>query len=589
MNNIIANINLYDLALFENISVRTINICEFNGLTDINKIINYYYEYGNFLNLKNCGLKTNEELIKLCKKYTDTKQSKKKTEPKTEENPNNLIEIIDKLTSLQKAIINFHIAFQYRQLSYKTSNALYLKIANTINLESLKRYVFSNPMFNITDNRYIGKMTEYELNLFLKEIKNLIYNVSKYSQLDSKIGLLNSYFKLLFSNTKIEISKNYDINDFANGIPIFKTINLLIENDYIFNDKEKQIFKNTIAFYQNSKNITFKSICQNVALSRERIRQIRNNIFFKFEKYFSFISQFDIENINLYNLDTKRPILKTDNKYLKKISDTESVNFNLFFINRILSVLFKSSYTLVGDDTNQVLEARTNNSYTWISTYLVSKELCSIFDFDAMVKDCNIRLSEKINNEYSIEFNTYLLDFQKTNNLINKNEIALVAKQILNNEFGIEIDNKITFKRNTYISISEYAFEALTILDKPSKIDAIYNEVLKSHPNFKHEKISIINAIHRSDKFIIFGRTGIYALKNWENEKNIRGGTIRDIVYEYLQKHTGPKHITDITEFVNKYRKTNIHNVHYNIYSDNSGRFIKHPNRHIGLANTQNK
>ena len=58
----------------EKLSVRTLNVCRYNGLTNLLNILIYFREKGNFLNLRNCGKLSNEELKILCFKYPDFKK-----------------------------------------------------------------------------------------------------------------------------------------------------------------------------------------------------------------------------------------------------------------------------------------------------------------------------------------------------------------------------------------------------------------------------------------------------------------------------------------------------------------------------------
>ena len=82
-------------------------------------------------------------------------------------------------------------------------------------------------------------------------------------------------------------------------------------------------------------------------------------------------------------------------------------------------------------------------------------------------------------------------------------------------------------------------------------------------------------SINSCKEIIFFGRTSTYGLKRWEKENPlIKGGTIRDIVEEYLLKFEEPKHISEIIIYVNKFRNTNERNIITNLLLDKSGRFI---------------
>jgi hypothetical protein len=87
------------------------------------------------------------------------------------------------------------------------------------------------------------------------------------------------------------------------------------------------------------------------------------------------------------------------------------------------------------------------------------------------------------------------------------------------------------------------------------------------------------------EKFIYFGRTSTYGLRIWEDQKEgIKGGTIKNLVEEYLDSQDGPRRITDILNYVNQYRKTNEKNVITNLKIDNTGKFIFYKGEVVGLA-----
>lgn len=90
----------------------------------------------------------------------------------------------------------------------------------------------------------------------------------------------------------------------------------------------------------------------------------------------------------------------------------------------------------------------------------------------------------------------------------------------------------------------------------------------------------------RKNGFVPVGRKSVFGLKKWENElENFKGGTIRDIVEEYLTLFSTPKHISSITEYVLKYRpKSSQYSILQNLKLDESGLYIFYKKSHIGLA-----
>lgn len=65
------NYHLIELKIAEGLSERAKNICLDNGFDSLFKVLDYYIEHGSFAELRNCGKKTNEELVEMAQKYLE--------------------------------------------------------------------------------------------------------------------------------------------------------------------------------------------------------------------------------------------------------------------------------------------------------------------------------------------------------------------------------------------------------------------------------------------------------------------------------------------------------------------------------------
>ena len=184
-------------------------------------------------------------------------------------------------------------------------------------------------------------------------------------------------------------------------------------------------------------------------------------------------------------------------------------------------------------------------------------------------------INEKIEESYSFNFKSYLYKFLTKNNIDILNIAFPIAEKIVNDEFEIYLDleENITFKRNTIKLTYKYAYEALEQLGKPSKVKEIFEKVLELHPNYNTEEAKVRVSMKRKNGFVPIGRKSVFGLKKWEKElDNFKGGTIRNIVEEYLSQFTEPKKILDITNHVLKYRpKSNQYSILQNLKLDVSG------------------
>ncbi len=367
--------------------------------------------------------------------------------------------------------------------------------------------------------------------------------------------MLNTFLIKQFSvnlDTLNLIGANYD---FSNGIPVFKTIHYLINNGYIYKKKKKMVFNNSLKFFNENIPKTLYNTSEKIGLTRERIRQIRREILNNMSQDFSFFTNFKERDLNLYNLDLNANIIDIDQELVEQISNVESVQYNKFFINRIFSIILHKKYKMVYNEKNVLFKTakRAYNNYNPI--YLISKPIYSVFNFGKMIDDISSRLSKKIYKEYKFNFQTYLLNFQKTNYSKYFNEIFHISKYIFK-KFNVVINkNNIIFKQNGYKLVTDYIYEILDTAQKPLSVYEIFEILDRAHPGASKSAFALRGSCQREPRLICFGRCSTYGLGSWEQEyDNIKGGTMHDIAEDFLLKFNTPKHIDDIIEYVKLYR-----------------------------------
>jgi hypothetical protein len=582
------NIELQDLIYKEKLSVRTTNVCEYNFLTDIKSILKYYATNENFLKLRNCGKKSNEELIGICKKYENLNFYEKHTYITAKpENP--LIKKIDKLTTKQKAVLNNIIYSKFNQLSVRSKNALSLLLQDSITVRAIKEEFFEIENYDFKKIKNVGELTEKEIETFTNEVKELIELVSLFEDNEILREFFNSYLIKNYQVSHDTINKIGRDYDFSLGYPIFKTIYHLVDGEYLLDEKENAIFFGLLNFFYGSEPPLIKDFKSELKLTRERFRQIRNKTLKKFPNiiYGLFNLELNYENLNTYQISLDDEFINLKEENVLEINGNENVNFNSQFITYIFSILLKDTHDLIGNAENVFFNKKTGNQHYWNNLYLIRKDLTWIFDFEKLIEDVYFRISEKIEEDYKFYFQSYLLNFQNENCISKLDTITTISETLLFSEFELTIDleENIVFKRNTFKQVYEYAYEALEKLGVPSKVDVICKKVRELYPDYKTDEDSIRASMQRKTGFVPFGRTSVYGLKVWEAEKDIRGGTIRDIAEEFLMKYSEPKHIDDITDFVNMYRNTNAKNIYANLKMEENNRFEFYTGLKIGLKN----
>lgn len=582
MNEEIININLSELADKEEMTVRAFNTLNYNGLDTLEKIIFYYNENGHFRNLRNCGRKSNDELIDICLKYKNFFVVEK-----TDESKNKLEETINNLNFRQKTIINSFIKTATNNLSVRSYNALEKLLNKTFTVKNLYSHIFKDKNFDFKVVRNVGEKSIQELRQFKNDIFEYIKLVSLFENEDD---LETEYYNSLLIKyfPSIGIDKRINIFNENNEIKIFSLIQQLLDNLQIFKERELIIFKNVFNYFTDFQYKQLDDIAPLIDLTRERTRQLREKIFKNLDIHFKFITSFKIDFKALYNINTDTNLITIKDEIVEKINREENNKFNKLFVTKIISIYFKHIYQIIGREKDLLFLKNKNKRFVndWKTTYLISIDLTTTFDFEKFANDVFNRLNNRITDTYSFYFQSYLLKFFKSKDYTQIDEVTTVCQQLIFEEFSLvlDIDENIVFHRNIHKSVHEYAFEILTEIQEPATVNEIFHKVVEKYPDYECSQESLRASMQRKRGFIIFGRTSTYGLKIWEEKySDIKGGTIRDIVFEFLNNHSEPKHIDEITQYVNKYRDTNSKNIYYNIRIEENNRFLFFQNHLIGL------
>lgn len=565
----------------EGISVRSYHICKYNELHSLLDLKKYYYENKSFKKLHNCGTKSNIELIEICNKYQGEYTDRLEREVKKE---NSLKNIIPSLTRTQREVINSFIFVNTDSLSVRSKNAISLHLKGNLKIKNFAEKILLLERFDVKELKNIGAKSVLELETYISIIKDFIFEVNESNNERHLIALKNKF--LIQRTFSIPLVPNHILESES----IFSLTNFLLEYDAFFDETQTTIVKKALKLYNNQKELTLDEIAEQVDLSRERVRQIRKLCLDELFNKLLFISNFNDDLFQNYCIDIESSYIEIDVDVLEKINNSNNTNFSKEFITYILSAYLESNFTLVGncEDVLQPKYFNARNRHNWKNFYLVDKKLASEIDFTSLTNDISNRISDRIVESYSFNFKSYLSKFLTNNNIHILDLLFPICEKIINDEFEIylDLDENLIFNRNTNKQVHEYAYEALEQLGKPSKVKEIFEKVIDLHPNYDTDEAKIRASMKRKNGFVPIGRKSVFGLKKWENElENFKGGTIRDIVEEYLMLFSIPKHISDITEHVLKYRpKSNQYSILQNLKLDESGLYIFFKGSHIGLT-----
>ena len=244
----------------EKISVRSYHICMYNNLYTINDLNEYYIKHKSFSQLRNCGIKSNLELIKICidnqGEYYALNQKIKKE--------NNLESIIADLSRIQRDTINSFIFININDLSVRSKNAINFVLSKNLKIKNFAKQILLNENFDSKNIKNIGAKSIIELNNFITNVKDFLIEISHSKDDKYLISLKNKFLiQKTFSITKVPI-------EILESESIFLFTNFLINQEILFDKNRNFIFVNAIKIYHNQSDISLEDIALEADISRER-------------------------------------------------------------------------------------------------------------------------------------------------------------------------------------------------------------------------------------------------------------------------------------------------------------------------------
>lgn len=480
---------------------------------------------------------------------------------------------VSQLNNENRLIVNNFILSLTSKLSVRSYNAICNFLENRFDITVMTDKILMHDDFNFSVLKNVGRRSIPELEDYINKIKEFTINV-----------LLEPH---IFSENIQENNIADQTSLFNMSINIYELVDRLINEFKLLNQTETFIFKHTHNLYIDNKFLTLDEISEIILKTPERIRQIREKLLNKFRNGITSLKQNDKSVLSRYNLDLNEKFIIITDDICRNINLLDQTNFSKEFMTFILSVSLESEFTLIGGlEAIQLKRVRRSNFlHEWKSIYLVKNELFKIFDFNKFIDDVELRISEKIIEDYKFNFKSYLSNFSFEMSKSISVELVSFCEQLLNEEFSIflNINEDIIFERNTFKTVHEYAREALEDIGVPAHKDLIEKRIKELYPNF--DKTISSTSLKREYGFVPFGRSSVFGLKKWELEnKTIKGGTIRDIVEEFLMDKSDPIHIKEISDYVLQYRpESNLKSIIHNIKMEDNNRFLFFKNSLIGL------
>lgn len=621
------------------ISIRSANCCLREGLDNFYKIFLYFEENGSFTNkkIRNAGLRTCQELDELC------------------------TNIIPRLKKREQHGVDKHISdvlALIRELSEEEREML-LSLANLIvdpvreRAAEIEKLVKSNPLDAIAHNLIGAKdiisfLDESQLvsleNIFLKQIEK--YTVRTQNRL-KLVGIKDFILDYLFESDKMllnigglgkkslveavelkdvirynllkqimlpedeltwfnlihnknEIFQNEFVSDFYQEnkhFPMFWILEQMLINQ---NEREINILIDTFPIFQNSQPNTLKEVADKYDISRERVRQIRNNTYNKtFEITNDVTERRKNCNLNKYTeiIQNKSDweylltlfegvnVITQENAFFFEQIKKEQSNLSVEFVRLVIANVFRDVFIFYGNDFDI-----NNRGFFWKSKYLIRRAYTVFFDFEKMREEFENILIEN-ETEFLLDIEIYIsnsqcwkiFDYDKINSIVD------ITKIMLLHEFGLysdEIHGQIKIPANKEKKPINVVYDILKQNERPMHLMEIFSEFKSLLPKHKYtienNPDKLRPSLQRHEDITFVNRKSVYTLKEW---KHIPKGTIRNKIVEFLDKKDIPQTVESITDYVNLSFQTAQKNVHSSMHSGKY--FVQFKGNLFGLKSKQ--
>jgi hypothetical protein len=116
-----------------------------------------------FLRIRNCGLRSNIELVNVCNKYNKYFfKPQVESTPETQNNP--VLDKVNLFSIKQKSIVNNLIEIQIRNLTNRSRAGLMHYLNSDITLKNFALIIY-DPYYKIQNIKNVGVLSEIEINL----------------------------------------------------------------------------------------------------------------------------------------------------------------------------------------------------------------------------------------------------------------------------------------------------------------------------------------------------------------------------------------------------------------------------------------
>ena len=579
------------------LSVRSYNVCLHNDLLTILKIINYFLEHGDFLNLWSCGVKSSMELETICTDYLDSSNVGPgfrifETEDGTkDEESTRIYEYLVNFNEAQNIILESKIRALLKKLTVNAKKSLSFVLHND----------FSNA--NIFVKLNSGSIKKFKLSWLrdvdekiIEELRLLKQNISEHIREISCLDNEESQNIEIYIGKILQAFPNLDYNLIKDKIitkdreKLIALVEYVISSGFSIDLEFQPVFDNCYNFYFGKgeilKNVDLVKLTR---FSENHMRKIKSLYFEEIEKAIKLVYSFKIDFEQDYGISFQEDLILLSEELIERIHARENILLKRGGLACIIMNYISDTHTIMQINSKLPFNATYYGGNIQHFIYIVKKELFEDFDFYRFHQSLQLRYNlNYTSRKLNIDLEQIVQKHMRNKNSGYQKRLFQVCQEIIFQRFGTLVDNKGS--ENVFIvqpKTRKFAvvYEILEEHKKPLRVEEIHTLLKQKSPDYDIALSSLRSMAINSDKIICFGRTSTYGLKAWEKEMpNIKGGSIRSIIKGFLTQHDKPMHITDITEYVCRYRNTNKKSIEASIFLDDKNNFVRCGNGHYGLS-----
>ncbi len=556
-------------------------ICYNNKIRTLKALLRHGDKHHTFENLHGCDERINNEILRVYLQHSIHKLKNNETPP--------LTRIISNLNCMQRDIIALFIDNHYWRMPKRAQNAILKYLDNDLSVENINEKILSNDSFSSREVRSVGILMAKEVDTFTSKLRHLITEVSQiYYTKD-----LNA-FKIKMHFERIYPSHTFPDVVFSSQ-SIFRMADYLINNELLFQGHNNAVLKNGINIYLEPHWFTPENFSKEIGLSKERVRQILRGNLNMLDDKLQVIKYLDDPFLKVLGIDDQQDFIHIDNSLFLAINKEDDLYFTRQFCTYLIYLYLSDHYDLIGEMSDVLIrkDAGSRTRHYWKNFYLLSKSISHNIDHLTLVDDISRRRSKRNTRTYSLPIKKLIAKHSKYAPRKIPQTVCQFTEILLKNELKVPIDEdkNVIIERNTLVLLYEYSRKALEALGKPAHFEEICEKANELFPDNHFNPKQVQTSMKRELGFTPISRSGYFGLKEWENiDDGFKGGTIREIIQEYLNENNRPIHIHELYPYIKKFRpNTYSRSIYDNLKLDASGKFIIFKHKFIGLSKKTNK